>query len=253
MIIVSLCLIGLVIFVLSEKARRKVLFNIMLARVTFMNRGALPPPDPYALVSDKLSEITVTNFIHCTVTGDKSVLAIDGKPNEKQLHEAWEKISQEYNEKANKHRSKKYIDMTREIGKHALRLNWVSQMCDGLLIHRHEVFIEELKKYYPDRAFSIETAENDVAWVKTAEIRIKSIHKRLVKQREEMFPTDKNANTEDDYYNILGEILKHRGVQDFPIKIAQTMRMDDFCLALNEYNEHIERLKRQQALKKAQA
>lgn len=197
----------------------------------------------------KLADISLKQFIRCSVYGELELLAIKGTVTKGQLDKAWMNLLSQYYHATGNKQMARYVKIKGKIQDLMVHIPRVAANVEALRMVRNPIarfpqhaadIIAELKTDGHKFAYTVESLEADLRRIDTIEKGKVMDLKKLQAEEERLQPKANDEKpTEDGFLNTLFDINKHEGTT---YKAAE-LNVHEYCILVKRLERYIENLK----------
>lgn len=190
-------------------------------------------------IIQSIRDITLADFITCSVDGDYSVLG-NGAPEE--LYAAWLKIVGEYQVIRGDEVIARNLEVVVKMQAIEFRQVYIDYLLYTLSLRYTTDIAELLREEHNRFAFTPETYLKDMKGVRSIEKRhlmeYDSLKAELEQIEKKQIAQGKKAMQRTDYINLLFDISKQEGV-----KYDETISMEKFAVLVRRIETYVKRIK----------
>lgn len=186
----------------------------------------LIPSSHYSTCSD----LSLYLFVKVLTTSETKWLIKSGKPTDKQLKEAWDKIFAEYSLLSENKQQNYLLNLLREYYTIPNRLAIIQTIVDNLAIKYDEDLINLLRQLGFRHSYTPDTMSKDLQLTVTQSKGLILKHRALYDDLERLQSTSTKAES-NDYDIILSELSKYQGYRLDPKQIT----VSEFCAIVKNF------------------
>lgn len=200
---------------------------------------------------EKLTDLSLINFIKCCVHSDFNCIVLEGNPNEEETYNEWCRLLSHYLVARSDKLVKEKIEIISQMEFLRYRIFWINSVVSCLTLRFTDEIASELRDVFSDYGFEFtnESFSEDIKLVKNIEVQSKitydeldSTLKLLTKDTEKVT----KEQSETDFYESVASYNRAFKTSE-KVKDMNALEHAICCKALEKYSEDINLIKQNQA------